>query len=93
MKIVDIKEVVNGYWKLTVVDSDDKSLKNNPPDITCYYRNKELLINAVNSESLYDIALFADLVIDDRNNSVIKNRFGKIPEFADLVFSYIQNNT
>ena len=93
MKIVDIKEVENGYWKLTVVDGDDNSLKTNPPNITCYYRNKELLINAVNSESSYDIALFADLVIDDRNSRVIKNRFGKIPEFADLVFSYIQNNT
>jgi len=97
MKIVDMKEVENGYWKLTAeIESGDFFFKENPKEIDAYYKNKETLINAVNaanrSVSPYDIALFADLVIDNKNNNVIKNRFGKIPAFADLVFSYIQHN-
>jgi hypothetical protein len=97
MKIIDIKEVENGYWKLTAeIEPGDFFVKASPEEINAYYKNKETLINALNavskSLSLYDIALLADLVIDNKTSRVIKNRFGKIPEFADLVFSYIQHN-
>jgi hypothetical protein len=99
MKIIDIKEVENGYWKLTAeIEPGDSFFKErkNPKKIDVYYKNKETLINAVNaanrSGSSYDIALFADLVIDNKTSRVIKNRFGKTPAFSDLVFSYIQHN-
>jgi hypothetical protein len=96
MKIIDIKEIENGYWKLTAeIESGDFFFKENPKEIDAYYKNKETLINAVNaanrSTSPYDIALFADLVIDNKTSRVIKNRFGKTPAFSDLVFSYTQH--
>jgi hypothetical protein len=41
MKIVDIKEVENGYWKLTADFADTNIFEESSKNIILYYRNKE----------------------------------------------------
>ena len=94
MKIVDMKEVENGYWKLTVeIDGDNLCFTENSKEVDLYYRNKEVLIKVINNlnRQTFTVAL-SDLIVDNMNNKVLKGRyFDKIPTLSELVFAYTIN--
>ena len=92
MKIVEMKEVENGYWKLTADFADTNMFEESSKNIILYYRNKEILIEVINKQREYFIMALADLIVDDMNNKVLKSRyFDKIPPLSDLVFAYSIN--
>jgi hypothetical protein len=94
MKIVDIKKVENGYWKLTADFADTNIFKESSKNIILYYRNKEILIEVINKQREYFIIALADLIVDDMNNRVLKSRYfncDRVPPLSELAFAYTIN--
>jgi hypothetical protein len=88
-KIVDIQQVENGFWKLSLETESSN-------DLVLYYHNKQLLFEVINNvnPAISKIAL-ADLIVDNANNAVLKSRMfdhHKMPPLSDLVFAYSINN-
>lgn len=87
-KIIDIQEVENGFWRLSL-ETESSS------DLVLYYHSKQLLFEVINNinHDISTIAL-ADLIVDNTNNTVLKSRVfdhHKMPPLSDLVFAYSIN--
>jgi hypothetical protein len=88
-KIVDIQQVENGFWKLSLETESSN-------DLVLYYHNKQLLFEAINNiNHEISIIALADLVVDNTNNKILKSivfdksrvfDHHKMPILSDLVF-------
>ena len=84
-KIVDIQQVENGFWKLSLETESSN-------DLVLYYRSKQLLFEVINNVNpAISIIALADLIVDNANNAVLKSGafdHHKMPPLSDLVFAY-----
>ena len=93
MKIIDIKEVEDGYWEVSTTDCVDDYFINKSDDVVFYFEHFEYIIKSINN--LPDLDLFVALsclIVDNTNNKVLKSTYfdiDEVPIFSKLMFMYV----
>jgi hypothetical protein len=92
MKIVDMKEVEDGYWEVSTTDCVDDYFINKSDDVVFYFEHFEYVIKSINNLPALDLFVtLSCLIVDNTNNKVLKSTYfdiDDVPIFSKLMFMY-----